>query len=363
MMSVVAFVVERRLVKGRSKRRWPRQKIGRGCPAAAAPSCAWFSSASPQILGGPLVLVGPCPVADGVVRVGGRRLRRGAGAVGVDVPAGGRMRRVAVHGVLVALGEPEGDLLGLRVLDPELEATGAATTGMAAGAAVVVALGLTDLPVAAAALVAADVLAQRLVLVGLRGVGHVGGRGRGRRLGRVARTRRDVLAGDRHGGVAVDGVLVALGEPEGQLLGIGLLDTSLETACASAAGVATGAADVLAQVLVLIGLRLVLDVGVSRRRRGLRRVARTGAHVPSGDRDGHVRVDRVLMAGGNPGCQLLGVCVLNPELEAAGATATGFARPAAADGLVELLILVGLRLVRDGRVGIRARVLVRGARA
>src|SRR3954447_5118623 len=77
-----------------------------------------------------LVLVGLGLVADVGVGVGRRGLRRRARAGG-DVATGGRDGRVAVHGVLVALGDAERPLVRLRVLDTQLEPAGAAAAGQA----------------------------------------------------------------------------------------------------------------------------------------------------------------------------------------------------------------------------------------
>src|SRR5439155_6673198 len=100
------------------------------------------------------------------------RLRRAARAAG-DVSSGDRDRRVAVDGVLVALRESGSPLVGLRLLDPELEAACSPATGVAAVLAVPTALAVTT----TAAFT--DVLGQRLVLIGLRLVRDVGvGRGR-----------------------------------------------------------------------------------------------------------------------------------------------------------------------------------------
>src|SRR6185369_575780 len=129
---------------------------------------------------------------------------------------GGRGRRVAVDRVLVARGDPGSPLVRLGVLDPELEAAGATTTGDTAARVVggrAVALRVVTLRVTAA--VAADVLLQRLVLIRLRLVRDVR-RGGGRRvLRRRARAGRHVAAGDRDGHVGVDRVLVALREARG----------------------------------------------------------------------------------------------------------------------------------------------------
>src|SRR5205823_8689627 len=114
-----------------------------------------------------------------------------------------------------------------------------------------------------------------------------------------------------------------------------LLDAELEAARPAATGVAAVLAvravlavaavvtvlavtpDVLLQRLVLVGLRLVGDVG--RGRRGRRLVGARGARVdvPARDRDGRVRVDRVLVALADAEGRLLGVCCLDAGLEAA----------------------------------------------
>ena len=106
--------------------------------------------------------------------------------------------------------------------------------------------------------------------------------------------------------------------PGGDLVGVGLLHTKLEATRAAATGDATRApvprlttapavAEVLVQRLVLVGLRLVRDVGGCVRRRRLRRAARAGGDVPTGDRDGHVRVHGVLVAVRDPERGLVGL--------------------------------------------------------
>src|SRR6185295_17798327 len=190
----------------------------------------------------------------------------------------------------------------------------------------------------------------------------VGGGVRRRRLRRAARVGGDVPTGDRDGHVRVHGVLVALRDPESALVRLGVLDAELEPARATAAGQARAPADVLAEMLILVGLRLVRDVGGGVGRRRLRRAARAGGDVPTGDRDGHVRVHGVLVALRDPERALVGLGVLDAELEAARATAAGQAR-APADVLAEVLILVGLRLVRDVGGGVGRRRLRRAARA
>src|SRR5436190_2209958 len=81
------------------------------------------------------------------------------------------------------------------------------------------------------------------------------------------------------------------------------------------------AADVLLEVLVLVGLGLVRDVRGRVRRRRLGRRARAGGDVPTGDRDGHVGVYSGLVALRDPDRRLVGVGVLHTGLKAARATA------------------------------------------
>src|SRR5206468_2512126 len=181
-------------------------------------------------------------------------------------------------------------------------------------------------------------------------------------LGRAARAGGDVPTGDRDGRVGVHGVLVALGDAERPLVRLGVLDTQLEAAGAAAAGQARAPADVLAEVLVLVGLGLVRDVRGGVLPRCLRRVARAGGDVPTGDRDGRVAVHGVLVALRDPDRRLVGVGVLHTGLESARTTATGQAR-APADVLAQVLVLVGLRLVRDIGGRVRRRRLRRVARA
>src|SRR5207247_589716 len=136
----------------------------------------------------------------------------------------------------------------------------------------------------------------------------------------------DIPARDRDGRVGVDRVLVALGDAEGPLLGRCGLDAGLEATRPAAAGVAVVvAAHVLLRPLVLVGLRLVRGVG--RRRRGRRLVGARGARadVPAGDRDRHVGVDRVLVGLAYPQGRLLGVGLLDANLETARPAATGVA--------------------------------------
>src|SRR6185437_15473008 len=117
------------------------------------------------------------------------------------------------------------------------------------------------------------------------------------------------------------------GDPERPLVRLGVLDPGLEPAGSAATELAGPAADVLRQMLVLIGLRLVRDVGGCRRGRVLRRRARAGGDVPTGGRGGRVAVDGVLVARGDPERALVRVRVLDPDLEATG---TATARDAAA---------------------------------
>src|SRR6187431_779825 len=163
----------------------------------------------------------------------------------------------------------------------------------------------------ATAVLAADVLLEALVLVGLGLVRDVGGGSGRRRLRRRARAGSHVPTGDRDGRVGVHGVLVALGDAKRSLVRLGVLEAQLETAGAPAAGQARAPADVLAEVLVLVGLRLVRDVRGRVRRRRLRRVARAGGDVATGNRDGHVGVHGVLVALGDTDRRLVGVGVLH----------------------------------------------------
>src|SRR4029077_20093585 len=85
-------------------------------------------------------------------------------------------------------------------------------------------------------------------------------------------------------------------------------------------------ADVLAEVLILVGLRLVRDVGGGVGRRRLRRAARAGGDGPTCDRDGHVRVHGVLVSLRDPDSQLVGLGILDPGLESARAATAELAR-------------------------------------
>src|SRR6266498_1770427 len=156
---------------------------------------------------------------------------------------------------------------------------------------------------------------------------------------------------------------MALRDPKGRLVRLGVLDPSLESARAATTGVATRAADVLRLRLVLIGLGLVRDVGVGLRSRRLVGRARAGGHVAARDRNRDVGVDRVLIALRDPDRRLLGVRLLGTELEAARPAAACLAGAAAADVLAQRLVLIGLGLVRDVRVSLRARRLRRRAGA
>src|SRR3954447_16849488 len=204
------------------------------------------------------------------------------------------------------------------------------------------------LATAVPAVLAADVLLQALVLVGLGLVADVGvGVGR-RGLRRRARAGGDVPTGDRDGRVAVDGVLVALGDAECPLVRLSGLHAGLEAARSAGTGgevvmavtalVATTvlAADVLLQALVLVGIGLVADVGGGIGRRRLRRRARAGGDVPTGDRDRRVGVHGVLVALGDAERPLVRLGVRDTRLEAAGPAATGQAR-APADVLAQVL--------------------------
>src|SRR5205085_470327 len=142
-------------------------------------------------------------------------------------------------------------LVRLGVLQAGLEAARPAGTG---GEAVVMAL------LVATAVLAADVLLEALVLVGLGLVADVRvGVGR-RRLVRRARAGGDVPPVDRDGPLPVHPVLLPGGLPARPLVGLGVLHAGLEAARAAAAEPAGAAADVLAEVLVLVGLGLVGDV-------------------------------------------------------------------------------------------------------
>src|SRR5437764_11900455 len=122
-----------------------------------------------------------------------------------------------------------------------------------------------------------------------------------------------------------------------------------------------------------MGAGPVGDVGCGRRRRRLVGTARAVVDVPAGYRVRCVGVDGVLVGLRDPERPLLRVRLLDPELEAARPAATGEAAvlpvlavatvaPAAAtEVLVERLVLVGLRLVRDVRRGCRGGRLI-GAR-
>src|SRR6185369_9965098 len=129
-------------------------------------------------------------------------------------------------------------------------------------------------------------------------------------------------------------------------VGAGVLHTGLEATRAAAAGQARATADVLAEVLILVGLGLVRDVSGGVRGRRLRRRARAGGDVPTGDRDGHVGVHGVLVALRDADRCLVSLGVLDTDLGAARASAAELAGPAA-DVLAEVLILVGLGLVGD----------------
>src|SRR6266566_1028432 len=121
--------------------------------AKAHSSCPPLPSvrASPDLLVLPLRLPGVGVVGRLALGLGVHPLVRRARA-GVDVPAGDRVRRVAVDGVLEAQPRGERPLLRLGLLDPDLRSTGTAT-----------------------AEVAGRVAADRLVLLLLlRGVGVVG---------------------------------------------------------------------------------------------------------------------------------------------------------------------------------------------
>src|SRR5690242_14968963 len=279
-----------------------------------------------------LVLIGLRVVRDVGGRVRRRRLCRAARAGG-DVPTGDRDGHVRVHGVLVAVRDPESALVGLSVLDTSLEAARSTAAGQARAPA--------------------DVLAEVLVLVGLRPVRDVGGRVRRRRLRRAARAGRDVPTGDRDGHVRVHGVLVAHRGTSRELVGLGVLDPGLESARATAAERAGPAADVLVQRLVLIGLGVVRNVGGGRGARRLRRRARAGVHVAARDRNRDVGVDCVLVAVGDPGRQLVGVRVLDSGLESTRTTTAGVTTGVAADVLVQMLVLIGLGPVRDVGGGAR----------
>src|SRR6185312_2827674 len=118
---------------------------------------------------------------------------------------------------------------------------------------------------AAAAVLAADVLPQALVLIGLGLVRDVGVGVRRRGLGRRARARVDVPTRGRDRRVRVHRVLVAVRGSGGDLVGVGLLHTKLEATRAAAPGdalrapvarltTAPAVADVLMQRLILVGL-------------------------------------------------------------------------------------------------------------
>src|SRR6185369_12583868 len=111
------------------------------------------------------------------------------------------------------------------------------------------------------------------------------------------------------------------------LVGLGVLDSGLESAVAATArgaaavvvgtlGVATTTAvDVLLEPLVLIGLRLVRDVRRSSGR-------------------------RVLLADGRPNRELVGPGVLDSGLESTRTTAAGVTAGGATDVLGQVLVLI-----------------------
>src|ERR1044072_8746580 len=134
--------------------------------------------------------------------------------VAVDVPAGGRAGRVRVDRVLVAERGACGQLVRLRSLDAGLEGARSAGTG---GEPVMAVL-------AAAAVLAAQVLVEPLVLVGLGPIRDVRRGVRRRRLRRAARAGVDVPTRGRGRRVRVHGVLVALGDAERLLVRLGSLD-------------------------------------------------------------------------------------------------------------------------------------------
>src|SRR5437763_9576804 len=91
-------------------------------------------------------------------------------------------------------------------------------------------------------------------------------------------------------------------------------------------------------------------------------IARAAPDVATGDRDGRVPVDGVLLADADRERSLLGVRGLETELRCPGTAATELAGRVAADVLRLRLILRGRRLVLRLGVGIRVRVLRRRAR-
>src|SRR5205085_1430073 len=173
--------------------------------------------------------------------------------------------------------------------EAELRAAGATVTG----AAVV--------PITAVLALAAAVRAHVLGLVlRLAGVGVVRclriGRGVGV-LRREAGTAADMAGGDRYGRVRVDGILVALRQSAGALLGVGDLRRALEATRAAAAGAAIMAvlalaaavrAHVLGLVLRLAGVGVVRCLRIGRGVGVLRRVARAGRDVAAHVGDAHV---------------------------------------------------------------------------
>src|SRR5207247_329219 len=195
------------------------------------------------------------------LRVGGliRRARARGDVATSDVDG-----RVAIHCVLLADGEGTGPLLGVGLLDAELEAAGSTAAGAVATTVVTVfavtavfAVLAVLVVVLTASAVGADVL---LLILLLRRVGIVGCLRLGLRVGVLsgrAVTGGDVATGDVHRRVAVDSVLQAQACGQRTLLGLRLLDTDLGTAVTTAAGAAAVLALPVTTVLAVLAATAV----------------------------------------------------------------------------------------------------------
>src|SRR5205085_11745403 len=172
-----------------------------------------------------------------------------------------------------------------------------------------------------------------------------------RRLRRRARAAVDVLPRDRNRGVCVHGVLLRERARVGVLLGQADLEHVLLLAVAAAAGEAAGAAAVLARVRGLVGRARVRRIGCRTVVSGLRRGAGAANDVVSGNPDGDVGVDRVLLGRRIRVSVLLRLRRLDHVLLLAVAAAAGDAAGAAA-GLRWIRGLVRAARVGGDRVGV-----------
>ena len=180
-----------------------------------------------------------------------------------------------------------------------------------------------------------------------------------RRLGGRAGTANHVASGNADGNVGVDRVLLGLGSRVGVLLGVRRLDHVLLLAVATAAGRAAGAAAGLRGVRGLIGLAVVRCIGIGTVVRRLGGRARTANHVISGDADGNVGVDCVLLGLSVGAGVLLRLGILRHVLLLAVAAAAGLAAGAAAR-LRGICRLIRLAVVVSGGVGgVRGRLIGR----